>query len=255
MKSCNAGSLSLHSRVVIDCLSTHGDTITYDNGSIPPYTIGNSYNTPLTAAEVQERKAAANEVLERWKIAARDNASNIRSNTQPDQRMPRATTGANSHQVPASNSSPAEAPTPVDATPERVAGAEYGLADISAIESSYTNNIMRFNRLYEGKSFGFNGFPWFKEQMEDISDGYSVAFNYKMQRRDTLASIFVAPFSVMCANVNDEKKMDRVNRWLSNAAPPRVTVLGTIVDSRGATGSAEAASHVLRLINCTMDGM
>lgn len=44
MNSCDAGSLTLHNRSVIDCLSNHGDTITYADGRIPPYTTSNPYS-------------------------------------------------------------------------------------------------------------------------------------------------------------------------------------------------------------------
>ena len=63
MNSCDAGSLTLHSRPVINCLSTHGDTITYADGSIPPYTTGNPYDIPLTAAPSARAKSCSEHCL------------------------------------------------------------------------------------------------------------------------------------------------------------------------------------------------
>jgi hypothetical protein len=75
MNSCNAGSLSLHDRSVINCLNNHGDTITYGDGTIPPYTDGNSNDVAMTAAEVQRRQAAATAVLNRWQTAQNSSQS------------------------------------------------------------------------------------------------------------------------------------------------------------------------------------
>jgi hypothetical protein len=61
---------------VINCLNSRGDTITYADGTIPPYTSGNPYDVPMTAAEVQRRTAAATAGLERWKAAARNSDQN-----------------------------------------------------------------------------------------------------------------------------------------------------------------------------------
>ena len=91
MKSCGAGSL--HDRSVINCLNSHGDTITYADGSIPPYTTGNPYDVPMTAAEVQRRTAAATAVLERWKAAARNSDQNPGATAVVP--MPVATTPSN----------------------------------------------------------------------------------------------------------------------------------------------------------------
>lgn len=91
MNSCDAGSLTLHSRPVIDCLSNHGDTITYNDGHIPPYTIGNPNDIPLTASEVQGRQAAASAVLKRWQATIPNNAENAGVTAQPSQQNPNGT--------------------------------------------------------------------------------------------------------------------------------------------------------------------
>jgi hypothetical protein len=247
MNSCDAGSLTLHSRPVINCLSNHGDTITYADGRIPPYTSGNPYDIPLTAPEVQGRKAAATAALERWQAAARNSAQNASVTAQPSQQMPAATTAVNSYQAPVNNPSTAVAPTPVATTPEPVAGAQYGVGDLRAVVSSYTENRMKFDRLYSGKSFGFDGYPWGTMQMEDVSYGYLVLFNSNLQGRDHPLAAAIFGALVGCANVNDEETIDRVNQWLKADTPPRVRVRGTVVDSDGYKGG-------LRLVNCSMDG-
>jgi hypothetical protein len=96
MNACNAGSLSLHDRPVIDCLSNRGDTIIYADGRIPPYTTGNPYNTPLTAPEVQARTASGTTVLDRWKAAARNNGQNagVTAEASTPVAIPPPTTGS-----------------------------------------------------------------------------------------------------------------------------------------------------------------
>lgn len=76
MNACNAGSLSLHDRSVINCLNNHGDTVTYADETIPPFTNSNPNRDAMTAAEVQKRQAAATAVLNRWQSAAAQNDNN-----------------------------------------------------------------------------------------------------------------------------------------------------------------------------------
>jgi hypothetical protein len=247
MNSCDAGSLNLHDRPVINCLSNHGDIITYADGRIPPYTTGNPYDIPLTAPEVQGRKAAATIVLERWQAAARNSAQNANVTAQPGQQTPAATTTVNSYQEPVNNPSTAVAPTPVTDSPAGVTpvgGTSYGLNDLRTILAAYNQNRPKFERLYAGQSFGVDAFILGKKEMDDISLGYFVTFNTSRDPTAVLGPLLFGGV-IACIAINDEATIDRVNGWIAADPPPRVRVVGTISDAEGVG---------LRLSDCAMKG-
>jgi hypothetical protein len=136
IKSCGAGSF--HDRAVINCLNSRGDTITYADGTIPPYTAGNPYDVPMTAAEVQRRTAAATAVLERWKAAARESAQSAGVTAQPSQQNPDGINVAPpqssvpSQRVSQDNSAPESPSAPASASSQPTSTASAGNEDVTS---------------------------------------------------------------------------------------------------------------------------
>ena len=262
MSYCHAGSLSLHNQSVINCLGGLGDTIKYADGSIPsvtgrdnranviaadgkipPHTSRNPYDIPLSEAELRKREAIATDLMGKIRTDMQSGARSASGAEQSNGQAPATTTDASiSPRLPMQSVPAATAPTPVAETP--VAGAKYGLGDLRAIVGAYNENRPKFARLYAGQSFGFDGFVFGKQTMNDISLGYVVTFNVTRDPNAFLAPLLSGGV-IACIEINDEATIDRVNEWVAATPTPRVRVLGTISD-------AEAVG--LRLTDCTMKG-
>jgi hypothetical protein len=134
-----------------------------------------------------------------------------------------------------SQSNPATVKPPVPIAATRIAGTDFGFDDLHAIESAYNGNMPKFNRLYKGHSFGFDGTFFLKRAMNSISEGYYVSFFIRLP--DGTNSFD----PVFCVGINDEATIDEIDGW--EKKPSNVTVIGTIIDADGGT---------LRLINCSM---
>ena len=140
MNSCDAGSLTLHNRSVIDCLNIHGDTITYADGRIPPFTFSNPYDIPMTAYEVQQRNAAANVVLERWKATARENDQAAIVSAQSTQQNPDGTSVAPPQSYLRSQPQRVSQDDPMTVEPHAPAGTNSQLASTVSAASADTPN-------------------------------------------------------------------------------------------------------------------
>ncbi|HEY5328285.1 MAG TPA: hypothetical protein VIJ79_00230 [Acidobacteriaceae bacterium] len=176
MNSCDTGSLTLHDRSVIDCFNVHGDTITYADGRMPPFTFSNPYNMPLTASEVQQRKAAANIVLERWKAAARESAQSASVTAQPSQQNPDGTSVAPSQSSMPSQPQGVSQDDPTTVKPPAPAGTNSQPTSTASAANEDTPSqdkpgwLARVATATKNLVDGFHNYQKNKDQADQISD-------------------------------------------------------------------------------------
>ena len=118
----------------------------------------------------------------------------------------------------------------------------FSLRNLRTIVDAYNDNRPKFERIYKEHPFGFDGFIYGKQAMNDPSQGYFVTFNIGKDP-NALVSPLLFGLVIECVNINDETTIDRLNEWIEATPAPRVKVLGTIADAEGGG---------LRLYNCTM---